>query len=167
MQQHEPPSPEINSLEITGFPAEVVVWLWKNEPGSISQPSDMIFLVRFIKIVHRFCYLRRAHPLRLQSVMSNLYTFPSSLSKAAAPHIDYNQDMIHIDGSLGEGGARSCGPPWPWPYLPKNRFTSRIFAPTGANPGLRPQHLTAVEASAAISNARVQGAQVGASGSHF
>jgi hypothetical protein len=42
-----PPSPEIDSLEITGFPAEVVVWLWKNEPGSISQPSDMIFLVRF------------------------------------------------------------------------------------------------------------------------
>jgi hypothetical protein len=43
-----PPSPEIDSLEILGFPAEVVVWLWTSEPSSNSQPPDMIFLVRFL-----------------------------------------------------------------------------------------------------------------------
>jgi hypothetical protein len=42
-----PPSPEIDFLEITGFPAEVVVWLWEAEPSSPTQPPDMVFLVRF------------------------------------------------------------------------------------------------------------------------
>ena len=42
-----PPSPEIDFLEITGFPAEVVVWLWEAEPDSVDQPPDMVFYLRF------------------------------------------------------------------------------------------------------------------------
>jgi RNA 3'-terminal phosphate cyclase (ATP) len=85
------------------------------------------------------------------------------LSKAAAPHIDYNQDMIHIDGSLGEGGGQVLRTSLALAVLTQKPLHISNIRANRSKPGLRPQHLTAVEASAAISNARVQGAQVGAS----
>ncbi len=43
-----PPSPEIDALEITDFPAFVLVWLWEEQPDDRSQPPDMVFVVRFL-----------------------------------------------------------------------------------------------------------------------
>ena len=72
----------------------------------------------------------------------------------------YDHTKIHIDGSHGEGGgqilrtslALSCvlGRPFEIINIRKER----------SKPGLQPQHLMAVKAAAAISNASCQGAEL-------
>ncbi len=69
--------------------------------------------------------------------------------------------LVEIDGSMGEGGGQIL------------RTAISLSAVTGKpvriynvrvkrdNPGLRPQHLTAVKAIASVCNARVKGAEVG------
>lgn len=69
--------------------------------------------------------------------------------------------LVEIDGSMGEGGGQIL------------RTAISLSAVTGKpvriynirvkreNPGLRPQHLTAVKAISSICNARVKGAEVG------
>jgi len=42
-----PSTPDIDGLEITGFPARVVARLWKNQPASVNQPPDMTFVLKF------------------------------------------------------------------------------------------------------------------------
>jgi hypothetical protein len=42
-----PYTPEIDELEITGFPAKLVIWLWKSEPASLKQKPDMVFILNF------------------------------------------------------------------------------------------------------------------------
>jgi hypothetical protein len=42
-----PPTPEIDGLEITGYPAKVVTWLWEKQPNSVEEPPDMIFVLYF------------------------------------------------------------------------------------------------------------------------
>ncbi len=75
--------------------------------------------------------------------------------------------MVKIDGSSGEGGgqilrtalALSCvlGRPMEIVNIRKTR----------SKPGLQPQHLTAVKAAAAISHARVEGAELFSTALHF
>jgi len=42
-----PPTPEIDALQIDGFPAQVVIWLWQRKPNAISQAPDMVFVIQF------------------------------------------------------------------------------------------------------------------------
>jgi hypothetical protein len=42
-----PQTPEIDGIRITGFPAEVVIWFWQDDPGSTEKPPDMVFVIRF------------------------------------------------------------------------------------------------------------------------
>lgn len=43
-----PPTPEIDALEIIEFPAQVVVWLWQDEPSTVTQAPDMVFVIQFL-----------------------------------------------------------------------------------------------------------------------
>lgn len=40
-----PAVPELTSLTVTGFPARVETWLWEEQPESVSQAADMIFVI--------------------------------------------------------------------------------------------------------------------------
>jgi hypothetical protein len=42
-----PPSPEIDALAVTGFPAQVVARLWTRRPASIEAAPDMTFVIHF------------------------------------------------------------------------------------------------------------------------
>lgn len=69
--------------------------------------------------------------------------------------------MIHIDGSLGEGGGQVLRS-----ALTLSLVTGRPVALTNvrarrAKPGLMPQHLQAVQAAAAVGRAAVEGAELG------
>ncbi|MFQ5399026.1 MAG: RNA 3'-terminal phosphate cyclase [Anaerolineae bacterium] len=84
----------------------------------------------------------------------------------AAADFDVNR-MLEIDGSRGEGGGqvlRTC--------LSLSALTGRPFRLTHiranrSRPGLRPQHLTAVRAAAAICNASLSGDKLNATTLEF
>jgi hypothetical protein len=42
-----PYTPEIDGLEITGFPSRVIIRLWENKPASPEESPDMIFIIHF------------------------------------------------------------------------------------------------------------------------
>ena len=42
-----PPTPEIDSIRITGLPARTVTWLWRQKPASLEEPPDMVFVIYF------------------------------------------------------------------------------------------------------------------------
>ena len=42
-----PPTPEIDGLQITGYPVKVVTWLWEKEPNSVTDAPDMTFVLYF------------------------------------------------------------------------------------------------------------------------
>lgn len=42
-----PPSPPIDGLELTGLPAQVVIWLWRESPVSPADIPDMVYVIRF------------------------------------------------------------------------------------------------------------------------
>ena len=42
-----PPTPDIDALEVTGFPAQVVTWLWTRKPASLDTAPDMVFVIHF------------------------------------------------------------------------------------------------------------------------
>jgi hypothetical protein len=42
-----PASPPIDALELTGLPAQIVIWLWNERPDSLDQPADMVFVIQF------------------------------------------------------------------------------------------------------------------------
>ena len=71
-----------------------------------------------------------------------------------------NIDAIEIDGSIGEGGGqvRSC---LTLSLLTAQAFSIKNIRSRRPKPGLMPQHLGAVEASAAVGMARTQGAHLG------
>ncbi len=69
--------------------------------------------------------------------------------------------MIHIDGAQGEGGGQVLRTSLTLSVLTQNPLHIINIRAKRSKPGLRPQHLTAVEACAAVSNARVQGAKIG------
>jgi hypothetical protein len=41
-----PPTPPIDALEITGYPAQVVIWLWRDLPDSPDESPDMVYVIR-------------------------------------------------------------------------------------------------------------------------
>ncbi len=69
--------------------------------------------------------------------------------------------MVSIDGSIGEGGGQVLRTALTLSALtgrPVEIVNIRAGRP---NPGLQPQHLTAVQAAAAVCQARVEGAELG------
>lgn len=69
--------------------------------------------------------------------------------------------MIEIDGSIGEGGGQVLRSSLTLSLIFGEAFRIYNIRAGRKNPGLRPQHLKAVEASAWISGAQVDGAEIG------
>ncbi|HQE93528.1 MAG TPA: RNA 3'-terminal phosphate cyclase [Anaerolineae bacterium] len=65
----------------------------------------------------------------------------------------------HIDGSYGEGGGQILRSALTLAVLTGDAVCLENIRAHRARPGLRPQHLTAVRAAAAICNAHVEGAE--------
>ena len=69
--------------------------------------------------------------------------------------------MIEIDGSVGEGGGQILRTSLALSMCTGRAFTLARIRARRAKPGLMRQHLTCVNAAAAISGATVQGAELG------
>jgi RNA 3'-terminal phosphate cyclase (ATP) len=68
--------------------------------------------------------------------------------------------MIEIDGSLGEGGGQILRTALALALVTGKAIKIEKIRAQRAKPGLMPQHLKAVEAAAAVGNARVEGAHL-------
>jgi RNA 3'-terminal phosphate cyclase (ATP) len=75
--------------------------------------------------------------------------------------------MIVLDGSQGEGGGQILRSALSLSLLTGAPFRIDNIRAGRRRPGLMRQHLTAVEAAAAVGQARVEGAAVGASSISF
>ncbi|MCL4457769.1 MAG: hypothetical protein M1147_10745 [Nitrospirae bacterium] len=42
-----PSTPPIDNIKIINWPAQVVVWFWKDRPSSVEMPPDMTFIIKF------------------------------------------------------------------------------------------------------------------------
>jgi RNA 3'-phosphate cyclase len=69
--------------------------------------------------------------------------------------------MIEIDGSMGEGGGQVLRTSLTMSVMAGEAFRISKIRAGRKIPGLRPQHLKAVEAAAAICNGKVEGAALG------
>jgi RNA 3'-phosphate cyclase len=69
--------------------------------------------------------------------------------------------MIEIDGAVGEGGGQVLRSALTLSLLTQQPFRIENVRARRPKPGLRPQHLEAVRAAAAIGNAEVQGGMPG------
>jgi len=69
--------------------------------------------------------------------------------------------MLHIDGSIGEGGGQILRTALSLSLCLGRSFRIERIRANRSRPGLRRQHLAAVRAAAAISDARVEGAEPG------
>ncbi len=69
--------------------------------------------------------------------------------------------MIRIDGSTGEGGGQILRTALSLSLCTGQAFRIERIRARRRRPGLQPQHLAAVQAAAAIGQARVQGAEAG------
>lgn len=75
--------------------------------------------------------------------------------------------MITIDGSLGEGGGQVLRTSLCLSALTGRPFRINKIRANRSRPGLRPQHLTAVRAVAAICDAGLSGAELGSTNLEF
>jgi len=75
--------------------------------------------------------------------------------------------IVTIDGSMGEGGGQILRTAVALSAIIGTPIRIYNIRAKRKNPGLRPQHLTAVKAIAALSNARVLGATVGSMELYF
>jgi len=71
--------------------------------------------------------------------------------------------MLLIDGSQGEGGGQVLRSALTLSILTRQPFEIHSIRAGRSKPGLQPQHLKAVEAAAAVSQARVSGAALNSS----
>lgn len=69
--------------------------------------------------------------------------------------------MIEIDGSMGEGGGQILRTSLSLALATRRPLHIRDIRANRGKPGLRRQHLTAVRAAAAVSDAEVEGAEMG------
>ena len=69
--------------------------------------------------------------------------------------------MVKIDGSYGEGGGQILRSALAFSAILQRPLMVHHIRARRKNPGLRPQHLKGVEALAQITEAEVQGAQIG------
>ncbi len=75
--------------------------------------------------------------------------------------------MIRIDGSMGEGGGQVLRTTLTLSVLTGQPVEVHNIRAGRSNPGLRPQHLAAVHAAAAICDAAVEGADLGSATLRF
>ena len=75
--------------------------------------------------------------------------------------------LIEIDGSFGEGGGQIIRSSLSLSVITGKSFRITDIRSGRRNPGLRAQHLAAVEASAKISRATVEGAFMGSTELRF
>jgi RNA 3'-phosphate cyclase len=75
--------------------------------------------------------------------------------------------VIEIDGSTGEGGGQILRSALALSMITGKAMRIRNIRARREKPGLRPQHLAAVKASAKISSATVQGAELGSGSLSF
>jgi RNA 3'-terminal phosphate cyclase (ATP) len=75
--------------------------------------------------------------------------------------------MLHIDGSQGEGGGQILRTSLSLSILTGRPIRIVKLRPNRSKPGLRPRHLAAVRAAAAVCGADVAGTEVGASDIRF
>lgn len=75
--------------------------------------------------------------------------------------------MIAIDGAMGEGGGQVLRSALSLSLLTQQPFTMSRIRASRSKPGLRPQHLAAVQAAAQISGARVEGDRQGSQELNF
>ena len=71
--------------------------------------------------------------------------------------------MVKIDGSIGEGGGQVLRVCIALSALTGESVAIKNVRVNRANPGLRPQHLTAMRALAEVANAKVDGLDLGSS----
>lgn len=69
--------------------------------------------------------------------------------------------MIHLDGAIGEGGGQIVRSALTLSLLTGQPFRIRNVRARRSNPGLRPQHVTAIQAAGNISGAKATGAHLG------
>src|SRR5574341_1209037 len=69
--------------------------------------------------------------------------------------------MVDIDGAIGEGGGQVLRSALSLSILTSQPTRIVNIRARRSQPGLMPQHLKAVDAAAAVSKARVEGAQRG------
>jgi len=72
-------------------------------------------------------------------------------------------DLLHIDGSLGEGGGQILRTSLSLSCITGRPFEIYNIRANRSKPGLRPQHLQCVKAAARICGGHVRGAEVGSS----
>jgi RNA 3'-terminal phosphate cyclase (ATP) len=73
----------------------------------------------------------------------------------------YEEGLIHIDGSYGEGGGQILRTALTLSAILKRPFTISHIRSKRKNPGLQAQHLEAIEALARITEAQTQGVKLG------
>jgi hypothetical protein len=69
--------------------------------------------------------------------------------------------MIHLDGSMGEGGGQILRSALSLALITGQPFLLENVRKQRAKPGLQRQHLTAVQAATEVGAARVEGAELG------
>jgi RNA 3'-phosphate cyclase len=77
------------------------------------------------------------------------------------------KDMLHIDGSQGEGGGQVLRTALTMSVMTGKPFSMTNIRARRSKPGLMAQHLKAVEAAAAISGAKVTNLAIGSSSLKF
>ena len=74
-----------------------------------------------------------------------------------------DKNILKIDGSYGEGGGQILRTALALSCVFKRPIEIMNIRKSRKRPGLQPQHLTAVKATTAVSNARVEGAELSSS----
>jgi RNA 3'-phosphate cyclase len=76
---------------------------------------------------------------------------------------DMGQDLIELDGTLGEGGGQILRSSLALSLVTGRAFHLRNVRARRSKPGLQPQHLMSVRSAAAIGQAQLRGASLGSS----
>lgn len=89
------------------------------------------------------------------------------MASATAANLNPDQAMIHIDGTIGEGGGQIVRTALALSLLTGRSFAVKNIRAGRPQPGLKAQHLTAVRALEDLSDSKATGAAIGATSLQF